>query len=487
MHEITLADIIAKKRAALKDYRSLKLSNHSLRKTYLEDLAEARAAAGNNSTATKIRQLQTNEHQRAMARRIRYIYGEFRNGGVTSVIAPDETGTLMEMTSKQDMEHAIMTENESKYWQTSTTPFMQPPLLTDFGYLGIGQHAQDVLRGAYTVPPSVDMYTAKFIQHLHMEPAIESAQPISIFFTTEEWKAGWKKAKERTAVGSDFMHFGHFKAGCTNDVIANFEATMANIPLLSGYSPLRWKKVIDCMLLKREANYQVDKLRTIVLFDPEANQNFKFLGKAVMHHAEQYGQLAEEQYGSRKQKTAILHALNKRLSYDILRQTKTVGALCSNNAKSCYDCILHSVASLCLQRLGLPESAAVCIFTTLQNLEHTVRTVYGNSDHSYGGNIWAVPMQGIGQGNGTGPMLWAVVSTPVLKVMRTEGFGTYFVACLTGESIRFVGYSFVDDTDLIQTTRDLQDSEPEVVAEMQRSLNTWEGVIRATGGTLVPS
>lgn len=133
-----------------------------------------------------------------------------------------------------------------------------------------------------------------------------------------------------------------------------------------------------------------------------------------MHHAKKHEQLAEEQYGSRKQKTAILHALNKRLSYNILCQTKSAGALCSNDAKSCYDRILHSVAALCLRRLGLPELAIFCMFSTLQNLEHTVRTVYGDSAQAYGGPIWVVPMQGIGQGNGTGPMLWAVVSTPVL-------------------------------------------------------------------------
>jgi hypothetical protein len=67
---------------------------------------------------------------------------------------------------------------------------------------------------------------------------------------------GWmEKAKERTALGSDFMHFGHFIAGCTNDVIANFEATMANIPIISGYSPKHWwQKAVDCMLLKQEGN-----------------------------------------------------------------------------------------------------------------------------------------------------------------------------------------------------------------------------------------
>jgi hypothetical protein len=111
---------------------------------------------------------------------------------------------------------------------------------------------------------------------------------------------------------------------------------------------------------------------------------------------------------------------------------KTAGALCSNDAKSCYDRILHSVASLCLQRLGLPEGAIVCMFSTLQNLEHTVRMIYGDSKRTYGGQLWIVPLHGSGQGNGGGPMLWAVVSTPVLKVMRSEGYGTFFEHALVG-------------------------------------------------------
>jgi hypothetical protein len=107
------------------------------------------------------------------------------------------------------------------------------------------------------------------------------------------------------------------------------------------------------------------------------------------------------------------------------------------------------------------------MFTTLQDMEHTVCTVYGDSQNTYGGPLWLVPMQGIFQGNGAGPMLWAVVSTPVLKVMRNEGFGTFFRACITGNTIRFVGYSFVDDTDLIQTARKPNETETEVVSEMQ--------------------
>jgi hypothetical protein len=367
------------------------------------------------------------------------------------------------------------------------TPFMTQLLLHDFGYMGIGPNANTVMRGEYDIPADVDSYTCKFIQHLAMEPVIQHASPIrTTYFTTEEWKQGWRKAKERTSSASDFLHFGHFKAGCTNDVIANFEATMANIPILSGYAPQRWRQAINCMLLKKPGEFRVDKLRTIVLFDPEANFTFKYLGRSVMAHAELHNQLPEEQYSSRKNKTAIAHALNKHLSYDLMRQMKTAGALCSNNAKSCYNRILHSVASLCLKRLGLPDGAIVCMFSTLQNLEHTMRTIYGDSEQKYGGQLWIVPLHGSGQGNGGGPMLWAVVSTPVLKVMRSEGYGTFFRACINGDTIRFVGYSFVDDTDLIQSASDPEDSSMTVAENMQRALDTWEGTLRATGGTIVP-
>jgi hypothetical protein len=58
---------------------------------------------------------------------------------------------------------------------------------------------------------------------------------------------------------------------------------------------------------------------------------------------------------------------------------------------------------------------------------------------------------------------------------------------ISGESIRFIGYSFVDDADLIlQTAETPQDTEQEVAEEMQRALNMWEGAIRATGGVIVP-
>jgi signal recognition particle subunit SEC65 len=54
VRDITIEQIIAKRQAAIKDYRSLKKSSAALRTTHLKDLAEARAKAGNNTKATEI-------------------------------------------------------------------------------------------------------------------------------------------------------------------------------------------------------------------------------------------------------------------------------------------------------------------------------------------------------------------------------------------------------------------------------------------------
>ena len=149
-----------------------------------------------------------------------------------------------------------MAENESKYHQTQDTPFLRALLLQDFGYLGIGQHADAIMQGTYQLHPDVDPYMQKFIAQLTVDPVVLSSPPIPLFYTTDEWQDGWQKTKERPSAGSDYLHYGHFKAGCTNDIIANFEATMASIPLLSRYLSSPWRKDVNCMLLKTGQRFQ---------------------------------------------------------------------------------------------------------------------------------------------------------------------------------------------------------------------------------------
>ena len=89
----------------------------------------------------------------------------------------------------------------------------------------------------------------------------------------------------------------------------------------------------------------------------------------------------------------------------------------------------------------------------LQYLGHTIRCAFGNSPTTYGSNKLEKPMQGVYQGNGAGPIIWAVVSSPLLQILQEDGYDTFFHTVLSNKSIRIVGYEFVNDTDLIQTAK----------------------------------
>jgi hypothetical protein len=236
-------------------------------------------------------------------------------------------------------------------------------------------------------------------------------------------------------------------------------------------------------------------MRTILLYDASFNQNNKWTGRAAMAHSELLQRqsespirqaLAPEQFGSRKAHHPIDQCLNKRLTFDLSRMLHHPMALCSNDAKSCYDRVVHSVASLCMQRIGCPKPVVITMFETLQNLRHHVRSQYGDSTIFYEAKQGSIPIQGLGQGNGAGPTIWALISTPVLNMLRTHGYGIKITSCISGDHLHFVGYCFVDDTDLVEFPTNPTNAR-DVAEAMQLSVDAWEAGIRAGGGAIVPS
>ena len=241
------------------------------------------------------------------------------------------------------------------------------------------------------------------------------------------------------------------------------------------------------MIEKKKGVFKVDKLRTILLYEADFNMNNKYVGRDMMYKAEAAQLLAKEQYGSRKRKAAISHALNKRLTFDIMRQQKKRGGICSCDLKSCYDRIVHSFAALAMRRAGAAKSATVSMFDTIQKLKHQVRTAFGDSEDTFGGELWRDldPLMGVGQGNGAGPAIWAVISTTFFDTLRENGFGAILTAPFSKVEINLSGYGFVDDTDLIETGLDTDDY-LDICLKLQSALNLWETCTEVSGGCLVP-
>jgi hypothetical protein len=110
---------------------------------------------------------------------------------------------------------------------------------------------------------------------------------------------------------------------CKKTYLASLDASWANYPYGTGYSPERWRNGVDILIPKKVFDMKVESLRPILLFEVDCNQNNKLLGRTVMQMAETHHGLADKQYGSRKHHSAAEQALNKQLTFDILLRLGT--------------------------------------------------------------------------------------------------------------------------------------------------------------------
>jgi Reverse transcriptase (RNA-dependent DNA polymerase) len=301
--------------------------------------------------------------------------------------------------------------------------------------------------------------------------------------TPESNKLSWSRQKESTSSEPEGLTFSHYKAGALDPIINAFDARLRGIPYQHGFSPKHWQEITDVKILKKSGVYNIEKMRTITQMDAAFNMNNKQLGRDLLRQAETHQNLANEQYGSRHHHRSSTAATNKVLMMDLLRLKQQAGALCSNDAKSCYDRIVHSVVALALRQQGAPMGPVESMLKTLQNAKHKIRTAFGVLTQHYGGDR-ATPLQGLDQGNRMAPTGWGVISTPLINMMKTAGFGMETLSCLSRQLLSIVCYAFIDDTDLIHTGRSVDTKAEDVLPEMQQFVEHWEGGLRATGGAL---
>ena len=95
-----------------------------------------------------------------------------------------------------------------------------------------------------------------------------------------------------------------------------------------------------------------------------------------------------------------------------------------------------------------------------------------------------LPIQGVLQGNGMGPFIWALISTMLLTCMKSMGFLAHLTGVLTGTTLAFVGYAFVNDTDVCFTAQNNHTPATDILPECQEGVDFWQGTLVTTGGGL---
>ena len=475
-------------RAAFKEYKEYLNQSGEKRQKFIHELAQVRAKQGKMKVSKQLEIMQSHEAQRISAARIRRMNGTSRaSKGIHKVLIPNDAGELIEVNEKTKMEEELLKAYEVTLTQSNLTPCTISPLKEKMGACGNSQFASDLLVGNVCSLEGVDNSTLEVLKYLALKEGTNSCYR-SMPLLVEECQTGWKKTKERISSAMvEGTHYGHWKAGYMDDDIAAIHTGFANVAYLSGYSPNRWQYGVNSLIPKEEGNYNIKRLRTILLYEADFNFNNKLLGRRMMQAAEDNGVIAREQYGSRKKMSALDCALNKCLMFDILRQLKRAGGICSCDLHSCYDRVVHSFASVAMQRAGAPLAAIESMFTTIQKLKHVVRTCHGDSVQSFGGESWREinPLQGVGQGNGAAPAIWAVISSVFFDLLRDKGYGFQMKAPLSKLALHLAGCGFVDDTDLLQIGLE-DDDYTTVTQKLQEAVLWWETCAKVSGGAVVP-
>jgi exonuclease III len=493
--QTTLEEAELARSACYDEYKCLKKDHVQLHEDFRHEICERRATKFGTSVEVQEKIVSNNRLQKNQFRKIQRIMGHKARPVLSSVTydalqhpaydAPQHPAYVTHCHTKNEIEQACALEGQRRFSQAENTPFLQGSLLRDLGYLAAQTTVDQILARQYTPEGDVDQCTRDFIDQLFLPPSVASLPMITGIPTTDEYVCGWKKMRSSVASSPFGPLFSDHIAGCDDIRVADIDAAMTAIPLITGYCPVAWQKAVDIMIPKKQSSMHVSKLRIIVLFHATFNMINKTIGRLMVQRADTLGLIPAEAYGSRPGHRSNVCALNKVLTYDILRQQRIPAALCSNDAMSCYDRIVHAIASICMQRLGIAPSTCQLMFGTLQHIQHHVATAFGMSSTHYGG--LEIPLQGIGQGNGAGPAIWLIMTIPLINLLRSKGFGFKSTTVLTGETYRFVCYTFVDDTDTIHSAKDHHTPTHTVISEMQQVIDTWEGGLQATGGALSSS
>jgi hypothetical protein len=217
---------------------------------------------------------------------------------------------------------------------------------------------------------------------------VSDGRIISTNISTEDWISGWMKMREST-VSAPGGHHGHYKTAATvarlphdhpqhKRVLAEIYATMLSMPLAHGFAPTRWQYGVDAILEKITGKPMIEKLWIIMLYEADFNFVLKLIWRRrLVRHAEKYKCLGSSNHQLRAGQHTVDALLEKLLLYEYACLTRTSLVTVHNDAKSCYDRIIKSLAMIACIGVGLPLLAATMHNKTHQGMVHAIKTRHG--------------------------------------------------------------------------------------------------------------
>ena len=184
-----------------------------------------------------------------------------------------------------------------------------------------------------------------------------------------------------------------------------------NYCLRTGHVLERWKTIINTMIFKETGNYQIHRLRVIHIYEADFNLILAVKWCQLL----QLGIINKGLFGGRPGCEAQSLTFLEELKYDISFMTRRTLFNFDNDATSCYDRIIVSLASLINRKYGLHRKVVANHASTLLQARFHLRTLSGISEQYYSHTV-QFPIYGSGQGSGNSPGIWLFISSTLCNV-----------------------------------------------------------------------
>ena len=306
--------------------------------------------------------------------------------------------------------------------------------------------------------------------------AKEIGDPVSYL----EYRDYFATKRESTESSNSGRHMGHYKACLDSEGITTVHITMINIQLVCGFAGKRWKVSIAVMVAKDKGITKIHRMRIIQLL--EADLNFILaciFGNRTMRFAEEFCSMNASQYGGRRGVVCQSAVLNKVISYEISRILKDSVAGSELDATGCYDRMIPDLVQVTCERLGTPEEPCNMLMEILYEMEHRVRTKYGDSAKTYYSTLNRV-LYGTGQGSGGSPFFWNSTAEVILNGMEKRSKGCRYKSATGDIRSGRIEDIFVDDASLMATG----DEELSAQERLQTNTQRHERYLHCAGGSL---
>lgn len=514
-----LASIKVELQKAQHERNKIRRESRSYRDRFLDSQAEAAALHGRHDKVHFLRQIVMQEQSTAMWRKLALVNPLQRSKGLNSVKVPkswpatdagdadslENPKTCQEwktVDTPKEMLQYLLKRNKMHFGQAQGTPFTVEPLSVMFDWAANTATAELVLAGDYS-PTELSDLQQLLIQHCRREFEPDPADATTLpTITTQEWKRRIRRWKESTTTSPSGMHLGHARAliarhslhpkspegkrlSAIQEDLIQAQVSMLNYSIKHGHSYSRWKNVVNVMIEKDPGDVRIHRLRVIHLYEHDFGLFLAIYWKRMLRASEARGTINAGQYGGRAGLEAQSLVFLEEIKTEICTMSRKSLVNFDNDAASCYDRIIPSLASLIGRKKGIHRNVVLVHATTLQEAKYKLKTAMGVSEEFYQ-NCSSYPIYGTGQGSTNSPVIWIIISSTLFDIHNQQAHGATFCSPDQSISISFSIVGFVDDSNC-QTNNFMCNNQEEcddLLASATADAQLWADLLWVSGGYL---